>query len=80
MRRNAGRCAVLSPQRPMFSPGYCHGIPEENRDQAAQIYVDALAERDAMTVEDAARAAGARTPAEFHRVCDLIREQRGAHG
>jgi hypothetical protein len=38
------------------------GIPLANLDAAAQIYVDALAERDSMTPEDAARAAGARTP------------------
>lgn len=45
-------------------------------DAAAQLYVDALAERDAMTPEDAARAAGARTAAEVERLAAVIRLQR----
>lgn len=53
-----------------------HGIPAENLDAAAQIYVDALAERDCMTPDDAARAAGARTPAEVAALAARIRGDR----
>lgn len=59
--------------------GTPHGIPAANLDAAAQLYVDAVAERDAMTPEDAARAAGARTPAEVERLTGLIRAQRTPH-
>jgi DNA-binding FadR family transcriptional regulator len=52
------------------------GIPAENVDAAAQIYVDALAARDALTPEDAARAAGARTPEQITALAARIRAQR----
>jgi hypothetical protein len=52
------------------------GIPAENLDAAAQIYVDALAERDSMTPEDAARAAGARTPQQIAALAARIRADR----
>lgn len=53
-----------------------HGIAAENLDAAAQHYVDALAERDAMTPEDAARAAGARTPEQITALAERIRADR----
>lgn len=49
---------------------------EECIDAAAQIYVDALAERDAMSPEDAARAAGARTPEQVASLAARIRADR----
>jgi hypothetical protein len=52
------------------------GIPDENLDAAAQIYVDALAERDSMTPEDAARAAGARTAEQIAALAARIRADR----
>ena len=45
-------------------------------DAAAQEYVDALAERDAMTPEDAARAAGARTAEQVEQLAARIRADR----
>ena len=44
-------------------------------DRAAQAYVDGLAEVAAMDPEDAARAAGARTPEEIQVLAARIREQ-----
>lgn len=49
-------------------------------DSAAQQYVDALAERDALTVAEAVEAAGARTPAEVERLTTLIQAQRQEQG
>lgn len=48
---------------------------DECLDNAAQIYVDGLAEVAAMSPEDAARAAGARTPEEVAVLAARIREQ-----
>lgn len=45
-------------------------------DRAAQIYVDGLADRDAMTARDAAVAAGARTETEIEALATRIREAR----
>ena len=45
-------------------------------DRAAQLYVDALAARDAMTAEDAARAAGARSPEQIQTLAAQIRADR----
>lgn len=53
-----------------------HDIPAENLDAAAQIYVDALAERDSLTPEDAARAAGARRPEQIAALAERIRADR----
>ncbi len=53
-----------------------HGIPVKNLETAAQLYIDALAERDSMTPEDAARAAGARTPAQINALAARIRADR----
>lgn len=53
-----------------------HGIPAENLDEAAQIFVDARAERDALSPEDAARAAGARTPEQVASLAARIRADR----
>lgn len=50
---------------------------DECLEQAAQLYVDAVARRDAMTPEDAARAAGARTPEQIDELAAEIREMRG---
>lgn len=49
---------------------------EECLDRAAQLYVDGLAERDAMTPEDAARAAGARTPEQISELAARIAADR----
>lgn len=45
-------------------------------DRAAQIYLDGLADRDAMTPRDAAIAAGASTDAEIDALADRIRQHR----
>jgi hypothetical protein len=45
-------------------------------DRAAQQYIDGLADRDQLTAEDAARAAGARTPDEISGLAARIRQAR----
>lgn len=52
------------------------GIPAEQLDAAAQLYVDGLAARDSMSPEDAARAAGARTPEQIRSLAARIRADR----
>lgn len=51
-------------------------IPAANLAAAGQALADAVAWRDSLSPEDAAVAAGARTPAEAARLADVIRRMR----
>jgi hypothetical protein len=51
-------------------------VPLAALDAFAQAYVDAVAERDSMSPEDAARAAGARTESEVAALAARIRRER----
>lgn len=52
------------------------GPTSEQLDTSAQHYVDAVAERDGRSPEDAARAAGARTPADITALAARIAADR----
>lgn len=51
-------------------------LPPDALDRVAQLYVDAVAERDSMSPRDAAKAAGARTDAEIDALAARIQADR----